>query len=144
MFALGLKRTISLLLAATLLSSQLIASVPSLCGCAGSETESRSCCSGTNSLHDDTPSGDNGTCCCDTQCVDELSQYDCGCSSDSNEEQAPNERDNRIRLGEDHGVAFASSAFDGAHQVDGEGASDLASQPRRQTSTQILHCVWQV
>lgn len=146
MFALLLNRTITLLLVATLLSSQLIAFVPSHCGCADLENESRSCCSDTSSSHADKSSccADKGVCCCGPACGDPSSESACGCSAESIPEQAPNEAENRVRLGADQVATPVSSVFGATLRVNGILSNAVASQPCHQISTQILHCVWQV
>ena len=149
MFVLGLKRTIASLLAATLLSSQLFASVPGLCGCLSTDAadEVESCCGGLDSRDSDAPqccaTSDEGSCRCDDECGQGASDCTCGCSK-SHEKKAPNQGNNRERVGQDAVPELAGSSL---HLIlrDSRGFSHgLDSRRIQRISPQILLCVWQI
>ena len=153
MFALGLKRTIASLLATTLLSSQLIASIPGLCSCSGSfdATEKQTCCVDSHSFSAYIPKccateGDGNSCGCGDDCGEKSADCDCGCGSHSDEQQAPTERNhhNRIRVGEQLSFGMAGTSTHLIQQTGRTFVCPADSCGTNRISTQILFCVWQI
>lgn len=151
MFALRLKRTIASLLATTLLSSQLIASIPGLCSCSGSigANEEQICCVDSYSFGAQIPKccateGEGSSCGCGNDCGEKSADCGCGCSSHSRDQQAPREGNNQIRAGEHLSFGLASTSTYLIQQMGCafDRAADSCCNDR--TSAQVLFCVWQI
>ena len=131
----SIHRTIAAWLAVLVLSGQMFASIPGVCGCSGSEQDGSSCCS--------TEASDDSNCCCGDRCGVEETECGCGCSdSKSEDEKAPLE-ENRVSeqlVTGDLPVVVERVAIPRMPRCSAEHqASDLLSV----ASTQILFCVWQ-
>ena len=140
MFPLELRRMITSMLAAALLCSPLIASVPTLCGCAKSEASSQehSCCVAKCC---ETGPMARSSCC---QASGEQASGTCGCTSDSQEEQLPTEGRDRIHTGEDCDFHAISSLAFHTKPAGNAFVQALNSHSISLISAQVLLCVWQV
>lgn len=148
MFALGPKRMIASLLAATLLSSQLFASVPGICGCLGTVAgDVESCCGGSDSQDSDVPrccsTSDKASCRCDDECGEGASDCTCGCSK-TNEEKALNQGNDRERVGQDAVADLASSSLHLILRDPRDFSHGLDFRAIHRISPQIFLCVWQI
>ena len=144
MIALRLRRMIASLLAASLLSSQLVACVPSLCECgSASAAGDKSCCtkshtidSGISRCCPDADSGDLCSCGFRGESVN-----DCDCSN-SNDKQPANRRNGRIQVGENDFANLAIPVLP-ASRARGCASSHRPSSPDvERISARTLFCVW--
>ena len=149
MFALGLKRLFSTLLAATLLSSQLFPSMPGRCACLRSDAvdEVKSCCGRPISSDSDVPrccasAREGDSCCCDDECGKTLTGCNCGCDK-SNGDKAPNQGNDRLRIGSAAVSELASTSLHLVLQDSCANSCRLDSPSIHRLSLQILFCVWQ-
>lgn len=129
-------KTLVALLAVLVLSGQVFASVPGICGCSGSEPDGSSCCS----VEEANTTSD---CCCGSLCGVEQTECGCGCSdSESDENQAPVE-ENRISeqlVAGNPSATVERLAIPRMPQWSAEKHSTISVSV---ASTQILYCVWQ-
>ena len=150
MVAQVLQRMFSTLLAATLLSSQLFASMPGRCGCVRSSDavdEVKSCCSRPISSDSDVPrccasAHEGNSCCCDDECGKTLIGCNCGCGK-SNGDNAPSQGNDRLRIGYAAVPELASTSLRLVLQDSCANSCRLDSPCIHRLSLQILFCVWQ-
>ena len=150
MFSIGLKRMIASLLAAALLSSQLLASLPGLCGCLKPDAvdEVESCCGEPMSADSNIPqccasTSEGNSCCCDDECDKTLSNCICGYGK-SNGKETPNRGNDRLRIGYDAVSELASPSLHLILQDSCAYSRSLDSPGIHRVSPQILLCVWQI